>query len=171
MQITCYNDGNVFKVSGPAIAAAKLRFALGFNETDFICPKCRKPNAVSEAEFKAAMAGESASKTSTPVPAAGVGRPGIPGVGIAGRAGQAKRIPGFGPAIPNRERHGVVTTRSLHVRKDHSTKSETMAGLRKGDKVTILGTWTDGENTWAQLGPDRWAAIIYKDEPLIEVTD
>jgi len=168
MQITCYNDGNVFKVSGPAIAAAKLRFALGFDETNFICPKCKKPNAVSEAEFKAAMAGESAAR---PAATPSAQRPGLPAVGLAGRAGQAKRVPGFGPAIPNRERHGVVITRSLRVRKDHTTSSEVVAGLRKGDKVTIIGTWTDGENTWAQLGPDRWSAIIYNDEPLIEVTD
>lgn len=167
MYITCWNDKHTWKVPGGAIAAAKLRFALGFDETTFICPKCKKGNDVSEAEFKAEMAKDAGPAGGAAKPAA---RP-APGAGLPGRAGEAKRVPGFGPWAPNRERHGVVITRSLHVRKDHSTKSETMAGLRRGDKVTIVGTWTDGKNTWAQLGTDRWAAIIYNDEPLIEVTD
>lgn len=169
MQITCHNDNHTWKVSGINVAAAKLRFALGFDETDFICPKCGKPNGVSEAEFKAEMAEDAAEKAGGAKVAAP--KPGMPGRFIAGRAAMTPRAPGMGPAIPNRERHGTVLVRSLHVRKDHSTKAETMAGLRKGDKVTITATWTDGENTWAQIGPDRWSAIIYKGEPLIEVTD
>jgi hypothetical protein len=46
-----------------------------------------------------------------------------------------------------------------------------MAGLTKGEKVTVISTWTDGDNTWAQLGPDRWAAIIFNGEALIELSD
>ena len=46
-----------------------------------------------------------------------------------------------------------------------------MAGLRKGERVTILNTWTDGENTWAQLGPERWAAIEHNGEALIDLLD
>jgi hypothetical protein len=169
MEITCHNDQHTWKVSGVNIAAAKLRFALGFSETDFICPKCGKANDISEAEFKAEMAEDAAAKAGGAKTAAP--KPATPRRVFAGRAAMTARVPGMGPAIPNRERHGTVIVRSLHVRKDHSTKAETMAGLRKGDKVTIIATWTDGENTWGQLGPDQWSAIIYKGEPLIEVTD
>ena len=37
------------------IGAAKLRFALGFPEETFFCPKCHKGNKVSKADFQAAM--------------------------------------------------------------------------------------------------------------------
>jgi uncharacterized protein YgiM (DUF1202 family) len=83
----------------------------------------------------------------------------------------ASSLTGAGPkpAAPVK-RTAVVTTYSLHVRKDHSTKSETMAGLSKGEKVEVLTTWTDGKNIWAQIGPDRWAAMIYNGDTLMEFT-
>ena len=166
MEITCYNCQKTWKVTPINIAAAKLRFALGFAETTFICPKCGKGNDISKAEFQPAMDKPEAAKA-----VGGGASSGRPPGGISGKGGPAVRVPGPGPAVPGQQRHGVVIVRSLHVRKDHSTKSETMAGLRKGDKVTVIGTWTDGKNTWAQLGPDRWAAIIYNEEPLIELSD
>ena len=73
---------------------------------------------------------------------------------------------------PTRERiaapeKGVVTVRSLRIRADHSTNSEVVGGLVKGDEVTILSTWTDGRDTWAQL--DRgWAAMVYRGETYIQ---
>ena len=151
MQITCFNDQNTWTVPGMAIAAAKLRFALGFADTTFICPKCHKGNVVSKANFQASInspQGGVASKPpglAVPMPAAG-----------RGFAGQ---------------RHGTVIVRSLHVRKDHSTKAETMAGLVRGDRVDIIGTWSDGKNTWAQFGPERWSAIVYNGEALIKLDD
>lgn len=64
-------------------------------------------------------------------------------------------------------RRGVVTVRSLRIRAAHSTTSEVVGGLVKGDEVTILSTWTDGRDTWAQL--DRgWAAMVYRGETYIE---
>ena len=148
MQITCYNDQNTWTVSGINMAAAKLRFALGFPEETFYCPKCGKGNKVSKAAFQA---GTNATQTGTAPKPAGPASP-FAGVGAAGGA-----------------RHGTVLTRSLHVRKDHSTKAETMAGLVKGDKVDITATWSDGKNSWAQLGPERWAAIVYNGETLIQL--
>jgi membrane protein involved in colicin uptake len=64
---------------------------------------------------------------------------------------------------------GVVTARSLHIRKDHNANSAEVGGLIKGNEVTILETWTDGTNTWARLGPDQWAAIHYKGETYIDI--
>ena len=62
---------------------------------------------------------------------------------------------------------GVVTVRSLRIRADHSTTSEVVGGLVKGDEVTILSTWSDGRDTWAKL--DRgWAAMVYRGESYIE---
>ena len=66
-------------------------------------------------------------------------------------------------------REGTVLVASLHVRKDHSTTSETVAGLVKGNKVKVLATWTDGTNTWAQIGPDQWAAIEHNGKKMIDV--
>ncbi|MGE5248733.1 MAG: SH3 domain-containing protein [Bacteroidota bacterium] len=85
----------------------------------------------------------------------------------AERAAAAKAAAERAAAAP---RKGVVLARSLHIRQDHSTSSAEVGGLIKGNEVTILETWTDGKNTWARLGPDRWAAIVYNGEKLIEVS-
>ena len=65
---------------------------------------------------------------------------------------------------------GVVNVRSLHIRKDHSTTSAEVGGLTHGKEVTILETWSDGKNTWAKLGPDQWAAIVYNGETLTKLS-
>ena len=67
-------------------------------------------------------------------------------------------------------RKGTVRVKSLHIRKDHSTSSAEVGGLAFGEQLTILDTWSDGKNTWAKLGPDRWAAIVYNGETLIDLT-
>src|SRR4030042_2060759 len=64
---------------------------------------------------------------------------------------------------------GVVYVKSLRIRKDHNTKSEMVDGLVAGDEVTILETWGDGEDIWAKLGPDRWAAIVYDGQTMIKL--
>jgi membrane protein involved in colicin uptake len=81
----------------------------------------------------------------------------------ADRAAMAARV----AAAPKK---GIVNVRSLHIRKDHSTTSAEVGGLSHGDEVTILETWSDGKNTWAKLGPDRWAAIVYNGETLIKLS-
>jgi membrane protein involved in colicin uptake len=63
---------------------------------------------------------------------------------------------------------GVVTVRSLRIRAEHNTTSEVVAGLVKGDEVTILTTWSDGKNTWAKLDKG-WAAIVYDGETYIQL--
>lgn len=62
---------------------------------------------------------------------------------------------------------GIVTTRSLRVRKDHNTTSEVVAGLVDGNEVTIVSTWTDGKNIWAKL-ENGWAAMQYNGETYIK---
>jgi hypothetical protein len=63
---------------------------------------------------------------------------------------------------------GVVTVRSLRIRADHNTTSEVVAGLVDGDEVTILSTWSDGKDTWAQLDKG-WAAMVYDGETYIKL--
>ena len=63
---------------------------------------------------------------------------------------------------------GVVTTRSLRVRKDHNTTAEVVAGLVDGNEVTILEMWSDGKNTWAKL-ENGWAAMVYNGETYIKL--
>lgn len=64
---------------------------------------------------------------------------------------------------------GTVIVRSLRVRKDHSVDSPVVEGLAKGDKISISNIWVDGNNMWAQLGPDKWSAIKYNNEELIDL--
>ena len=73
-------------------------------------------------------------------------------------------------AVAAAPKKGVVNVRSLHIRKDHSTTSAEVGGLTHGQEVTILETWSDGKNTWAKLGPDRWAAIVYNGDTLIKLS-
>jgi hypothetical protein len=162
MQITCFNDKNTWTVGPIDIAAAKLRFALGFPETAFICPKCGKPNNVTKADFQVAVNAPAAPKPAGP--AAPLHAPGGGMIMGGGAVPQA----GAGPAIST-PHHGTVLARSLRVRSGHGKDSPVVAGLVKGDKLDILATWTDGKDTWAQLGPDKWSAVVYNGEALIQL--
>ena len=62
---------------------------------------------------------------------------------------------------------GVVTTKSLRIRADHTTKSEVVAGLVDGNEVSILSTWSDGKNTWAKLDKG-WAAMVHDGKTYIK---
>ena len=65
-------------------------------------------------------------------------------------------------------RNGIVTVRSLRIRADHNTGSEVVGGLLEGQEVTVLGTWSDGSNTWARLDKG-WAAMLYDGETYIQL--
>jgi hypothetical protein len=167
MQITCFNDQNTWKPNGIEIAAAKLRFALGFPEETFFCPKCKKGNKVTKAEFTAAMAAPATAPKpaglASPKPAAYVPS----NAQITGQAAAPKPFFGAGPSITKRT--GKVLVRSLRVRSGHGKESPVVAGLVKDQKVEVTATWTDGKDTWAQLGPDQWAAVIYDGKAMIDL--
>ena len=169
MQITCYNDQNTWTVGPIETAAAKLRFALGFPEETFFCPKCHKGNKVSKADFQVAMSAPkptaAAPKPAGPAAPAPIHLPsqGLLTGGIAALTGM-----GPGPAISS-PKQGVVMVRSLRIRKGHSKADPVVAGLVKGQKVTVQATWTDGRDTWAQLGPDQWAAVVYNGQAMIDL--
>lgn len=71
-------------------------------------------------------------------------------------------------ALAAAPKKGVVTTRSLRVRKDHNTTAEVVAGLVDGNEVIILEMWSDGKNTWAKL-ENGWAAMVYNGETYIRL--
>lgn len=171
MHITCHNCNKTWKVPAGHMLGAKLKFGLGFKEHGFICPNCKTQNVLTEEEFEAAESGKAQIPVTGPQTGTGTTGTGTARQPRGGVIGKAPGNPVVGPGPSSRQRRGVVKVRSLHVRKDHSTRAETMAGLRKGEQVTILNTWTDGENTWAQIGPERWAAIEHNGEALIELVD
>ena len=74
------------------------------------------------------------------------------------------------PATPVTKK-GTVMVRSLHIRKDHTTKSEVVGGLVYGNEVTIYETFTDGDDVWARIGEEQWAAMIYNGETYIKVEE
>lgn len=71
-------------------------------------------------------------------------------------------------ALASQPKKGVVTTRSLRVRKDHTTDAKIVDGLDEGQVVQILETWTDGKNKWARIGADKWAAMEYDGQILMK---
>jgi hypothetical protein len=46
-----------------------------------------------------------------------------------------------------------------------------VAPASKGQKITIVDTWTDGVNTWVQLGPERWINIEQDGKPVLDLID
>ena len=141
MDIICWNCKTVTKLDAAGINAAVKKM----NDTklgffDVPCSQCKKTNRTQRAAFVAALAS----------------------IGAAG-------IPAPAPAPAPATRKATVMVRSLHVRADHSTTSETVAGLVRNQEVEVFETWTDGKNTWARIGEGTWAAVEYNGEKLLDV--
>lgn len=169
MEIMCSHCKQTWQLAPGQALAAKLKFGLGFKEHSFVCPNCDTKNIVTEEKFRAA----SSSDQQIPVTGADpyTTTHADPQTHARRAGGEAPLNPVPGPDPSARSHHGVVMVRSLNVRRDHSMRAETMAGLRKGEKVKILDTWTDGDDIWAQLGPERWVAILYEGNGFIELLD
>jgi hypothetical protein len=169
MQITCSECKQTWEVPAGQLMAAKIKFGLGFQEHTFTCPNCGAKNLIPEDMFRAINSSRHQIPVTGPHP--GVGSPSEQQTHAHRAGGKAPVNPVPGPESSIPERHGVVMTRSLDVRRDHSMRAEIMAGLRKGEKVKILDTWTEGDDIWAQLGPERWVAILYDGDGFIELLD
>lgn len=190
MEIVCKNCKKPFTANAIEVASASVNFSLGRKHT-FYCDHCKAENALSKEEFEAIKEGKTDQPASwkpvTPPqskPAAKpvaeapkpkpVAKPAAKPAPVTPRPDvvhPAESKHELKPAAPPQgPKDGTVVVRSLRVRKDHSTSSEVVDGLAYGNKVKILSTWTDGKNTWAQLGPGRWAAIEYNGEKMIEVS-
>lgn len=163
MQITCSQCKQTWEVRAGQILAAKLKFGLGSREYTFTCPNCDTKNIITEDEFRRV----NSSGQQIPVTGAQMGT--RTHARAPGGAAPTNPVPGPDPSI--RSQDGVVMVGSLNVRRDHSMRAETMAGLRKGERVKILDTWTDGDDIWAQLGPERWVTILYDGNGFIELLD
>ena len=169
MELTCLNCRQTWDVPVGDLLAAKLQFGLGSKEHTFTCPNCDAKNVISDDEF------ETENRPSPQIPVTG-SEAGIETTHevreqLRPLVGTAPINPVPGPEPNAQQRHGIVCVQSLHVHRDHSTRAEIMAELKDGENVTILGPWTDGESTWAQLGPERWVAIEHNGDALIELTD
>ncbi len=186
MEITCISCKKPFKLNALEIGAAMLDYSLGHSHT-FGCDHCQTKNTLTKAAFETAKdAFESGTKPVAAMPAA---KPAIaPAPAKPAMAKPAAAMPTAKPMVaahgrdddampkagPRAEagmtvKGGTVLVASLHVRKDHSTTSETVRGLVKGDKVTISTTWSDGTNTWAQIGANEWAAVEHGGKKMIEL--
>lgn len=170
MIIVCKTCKKPFNAHPGEIASAVIDYTFGRKHT-FICDNCKAENILTKDEYEAVKDAKPVAVAPKPVAPAQSARPVAvaprPQPVVAAPVESKRDIPK--PAAAPQPKEGVVLVASLHVRKDHSTTSETMAGLVKGEKVKILGTWTDGKNTWAQIGPDRWAAIEHNGQTMIEV--
>jgi len=189
MDIVCKNCKKTFNINPLEIPGASIDFKLGKPHA-FKCDHCKTPNMLTKAEFEALKKGKPAMAAK---PAAPVARPVAKPVAAAkpmakpvakpvaaaskpvARPMPAREIPKeetmkpMAPMAAGAQREGTVMVASLHVRKDHSTTSETVSGLVKGNKVKVLATWTDGKNTWVQIGPDQWAAAEHNGKKMIEL--
>jgi len=179
MELVCKTCKKPFNAHPGEIASAAIDYTFGRKHT-FICDHCKAENILTKAEYEAVKDAKPGAVAPAPVkpvvapkpmpkPAQPVAKPAVAKPApVVARPMPVAPKPMMAPVAPQ-PREGVVLVASLHVRKDHSTSSETVAGLVKGEKVKIVSTWTDGKNTWAQLGPDRWAAIEHNGKTMIEV--
>jgi len=174
IQIVCTNCKKPFNLNPVEVASATVEGALTHTYT-FVCDNCHTPNKLNKEQFEAAKnahetgASPAMAPAAKPAMAPAAAMPARPMVAAhemqkddmaqgssMGQAGMSAK-------------GGTVLVASLHVRKDHSTTSETVRGLVKGDKVTISTVWGDGKNSWAQIGPNEWAAIEYDGKKMIDV--
>jgi hypothetical protein len=171
LEITCYNCKTIFELPKASMRSAKLTYALGHKEYTFACPNCGAKNGLTADEF------HSQDRPQVVVPATGARSvPEQKEDTLPSRTNEtATRAPtnpveGPDPAVAQR-RQAVVLIRGVEARRDHSNWSEVMGSFNKGERITILDTWSDRENTWVQLGPERWVNIEQDGEPVLDLID
>ena len=168
MEITCWQCHQIWQVQSGHFLAAKLKFAFGADAHAFPCPNCQAKNVVTKHEFEISDPQKPVTDASSEMHAetetaqqTHARRPG----------GDPPTNPVPGPERPSRQYQGVVLVRDLRVRRDHHLNAETVANLKKGEHFTILDTWINGEDIWAQLGPERWVEVEDKGEALINLAE
>jgi hypothetical protein len=169
LDITCYNCKTIFEVPEDSLRAAKRKYALGQREYTFTCPHCGAKNGLTADVFRS----QDHPQTVVPVTGARAAPEKAEG-GIPSRTNEtATRAPTNPVEVPNPQmrRQAVVRVQDVEARRDHSNWSEIMGAFSKGERITILDTWSDGQSTWVQLGPERWVNIEQDGEAAIELLD
>jgi hypothetical protein len=167
MQITCFNCKRTWQVSRSDLLAAKLKYRLGFKEHTFVCPNCDAKNVIAEQEFATSdhqipiTGGDMETNLHTGH------HP--PRADNDGTSAPTNPVPGPDPSL--RQVRAIVLERGIPLRREPSWNSETMATLHKGEQVILLDMWMNDEDVWAQLGPERWAAVIENGEARIDLVD
>jgi hypothetical protein len=169
MEITCVNCKHTWQAASGQILAARIKFGLGFVDHVMICPNCHTKNVIPATEF------EASDHPSPLVPITGPDDHSDTLTHHPARADNdrdsAPTNPVPGPDRNGKQVHAVVLARGVNLLRDHHWKAETMDSLSKGQKVTILDSWSNGEETWVQLGPERWALTEQDGRPLFEILD
>lgn len=168
MEITCVNCKQTWQPSAVQILAARIKFGLGSVDDAFTCPNCHAKNMITATEFE---------KSDHPSPLVPVlndrGQLDVQAEHHPPRAendgAHAPTNPVLGPDPHGRQVHAVVLERGLHLLREPNPMAEIMDTLHKGERIAILNTWTDGEDTWVQLGPERWATVERDGEVVIEL--
>ena len=170
MDITCYNCKTTYEVPTGTMRKARMMYALGSKEHAFTCPNCGAKNGLTYDEF------HSYDHPQNVVPVTGTqSRPGpadkeqsISDRQLVGHA-PTNPVEEPGPAIMQRQ--AIVRVRGVEARRDHSNGSEVMGAFSQGEMLTIVDMWTDGENTWVKLGPERWVELEQDGETVLDLID
>ena len=67
--------------------------------------------------------------------------------------------------------HERASAKLFQAPKGHAQLQPVVAGVVKGEKVEILATGTHGKDTSAYLGSEKWSAVVYDGEAMIDVDD
>jgi hypothetical protein len=166
MEITCLNCHHTWQLTSGQFLAARLKFALGAQEQAFACPNCQTENKVSEHTFRT-------SDPQRPVMAENDPRKPIPQ-----HPARADNDPAAAPTNPitapepaSSKLHAIVLKSGLPLRREHHRNAEIMGQLREDEHVIILDTWSNGDDMWIQLGPERWSPIAHDGEALIKLLE
>lgn len=166
MHIMCLNCHHTWGLTSGEFLAARLKFALGAQEQAFTCPNCQTENKVSEHTFRT-------SDPQRPVTAENDPRKSIPQ--HPARANNdpaaAPTNPITGPKPGSSEQNAIVLKSRLPLRREHHRNAEIMGQLREDEHVIILDTWSNGDDVWIQLGPERWSPVEQDGQALIELLD
>jgi hypothetical protein len=170
VNIICYNCKTRYEVPAGTMLTARLKYALGAKECSFTCPDCGAKNSLTDEEFRS----NDIPQTVVPV----TGAEPLPGYADRGQSNSNRELVGRAPTNPIedpepviQQRQAVVRVRGMKARREHSNWSEIMGEFSKGEIITIVDTWSDGENTWVKLGPERWINIEQDGEPVLDLID
>jgi hypothetical protein len=168
VQITCYSCKTIYKVSEGKLWNSRLRYALGYQEYTFTCPKCGGKNGLTHDEF------HSHDRPQNVIPVTGVQSG--PGRADKEYTYSDRQLVDRAPTNPvedqqpvGRSRQAIVGVRGVDAHRDHNNWSEIMGAFSRGEKITIVDTWSIGENTWVKLGPERWVSLVQDGEASIEL--